>query len=558
MPRSSPLASPVAAVALVGAVLTAIVSAYTVGVYLPTLNTPRTSLAGVPHEPTAVPLTPGLARRLTLVIVDGLPYDAARALDDLMPLRRMGVFRSLAVEFPSYTSPALVSFVTGLGPRDSGTRRNGSLDPVPGLDSILLAAEDAHVPLTLFARGFSDFAKIVAPPPGTPLYKGEFAPGVELGRRRLAGGAELPLLDGKTPARAFDLFHWGEVDESSHRHGGASPEAHEEARHAAAFLAAYADTLDLEQDSLVVVSDHGHLPEGGHGGDEPGVSHAFFLGIGGLFRRGVELGERPMRDVASTLSLLGGLRPPSSNLGLPMLDAFGLEDAASSFLLAAPFDEAARFLCRLRPDPRCDQVDALVARLRKPDPDAWEEAAALHADLMRARDHDLDARRAEGGPRRLAVTALLIAVAAAIALRFRRGARLAGGLAALPAPILSAVAYTSVLWALGNRPTFSHMMPIPYFSLDAIRAGAAAVAAVALFAWLRRPGPLAPWVLLAATVVPFALLAAWVGADPVTPPPNVAGVLVFLLAPAVPAAAVGAIAMAWIARVRRRSPPTTG
>ncbi len=93
-------------------------------------------------------------------------------------------------------------------------------------------------------------------------------------------------------------------------------------------------------------------------------------------------------------------------------------------------------------------------------------------------------------------------------------------------------------------------MPVPFFALDALRAGAAAVAAVALVAWLGPARPVAPWVLLAATVVPFALLAAWVGADPETLPPNVAGVLVFLLGPALPSAALGAVAMAWISKRR--------
>src|SRR5579871_1988286 len=162
----------VGSVGLAGALVSALVTWYSLGVYLPALNTPHTSLEGVPHPPSAVPPHSALARRLSVVIVDGLSFEAARAMEELLPLRRRGVFRSLAVEFPSYTSPALVSFVTGLGPRDSGTRRNGDLGGVVGLDSILRAAADAGVPLTLFARGFGDFGTILAPPPGTPLYEG--------------------------------------------------------------------------------------------------------------------------------------------------------------------------------------------------------------------------------------------------------------------------------------------------------------------------------------------------------------------------------------------------
>jgi hypothetical protein len=527
-------------VALAGALVSALVTWWSVGVYLPTLNTPHTSLEGVPHPPSAVPTTPALARRLSLVVVDGLSFDAARATGELLPLRRRGVFRSLAVDFPSYTSPALVSLVTGLAPRDSGTRRNGNLGGVMGLDSILRSAAGAGVPVTLFARGFEDFAAILAAPQGTALYGGRFAPAVDLVRRGLS----------PSPARAFDLVHWGEVDDMGHRHGGASDAYRREAANASAYLVRYAAGLDPDQDVLVVVSDHGHLPEGGHGGDEPEVSHAMFLGLGGPFRHGVELGERPMRDVASTLAVLGGLRVPSSNLGLPMLDALEADDAATSFLLAGPFDEAAGFLCRLREAARCAEVGALVTRLRKADAAAWEEAWALHAELYQARARALDARRAARAPVRLGAALVLVALAAVAGLRElrRRRIRILGGLAwpAVLVPFLLAGAYGAALWLRGYRPTFSHMLPIPRFAADATLAGAVAVAAVALLARCLRLGRHAPWLLLSAIAVPWLLLSAWVGADPVTPPPNAAGVLVFLLGPAVPAAVVAATAIAWL------------
>jgi hypothetical protein len=440
---------------------------------------------------------------------------------------------------------------------------------VLGTKNVLRAAADAGVPLTLFARGFSDLGAIVAPPPGTPLYKGRFAPAVDMVRRGLSGGREPAAFDGRNPARALDLVHWGEVDETGHHHGGVSAEYREEAAHAAAFLVRYAASLDLDQDALVVVSDHGHLSEGGHGGDEPEVSHAMFLAVGGLFRQGVELGERPMRDVASTLAVVGGLRTPSSNLGLPMLDTLALDDDVISAVAAAPFDEAARFLCRLHgapPPPACSAIEPLVARLRRPDPAAWEEAQAIHADLSRERERALDARRARGGPRRLGAAAVLrglAAAAASLALRRRPGAVASPGprerAAAVPTlvdllvPLVLTGVYSATLWAHGYRPTFSHLMPVPLFASEATPSGAAAVVAVAALAWARRPGPRAPWLLLAATVVPFALLAAWVGADPVTLPPNVAGVLVFLLGPVIPAAAVGATVLAWMEERRARA-----
>src|SRR6185437_7189483 len=268
--------------------------------------------------------------------------------------------------------------------------------------------------------------------------------------------------------------------------------------------------------------------------------------------RGVELGERPMRDLASTLAVLAGLPTPSSNLGLPMLDALSLDDAETSVVLAAPFDEATRFLCRLRPDPRCAAAAPLVARLRKPDPAAWEEAEALAGELTRARERDLDQRRARGGAIRLAVAATLLALACVAGLRARaRIPRVGAWLRALLPAFVNASIYVAVLWALGYRATFSQLMPAPLFARDATPACLGAAAAVAVLAWRIRPERWSAWVLLGATAAPFALLAAYVGCDPVTPPPNVAGALVFLLGPGVLSAAVGAVVMAWMSKHRR-------
>ncbi len=551
------LARAIAPVGLAGAALSAIVTVYSVDVYLPSLNTPHTPLEQVTRAPSAAPLGPGLARRLAVVFVDGLSFDAAKGLAELLPLRRAGVFRSLAVDFPSFTSPSLVSLMTGVPPRDSGTRRNGDRNGVKGLDTALAEADAAGVRVTVFARGDRDFAAVVAPPEHATVRVGPAAFAVDASRR-LFDGADLPSFDGKSPARAFDLVAFSDVDEAGHLHGGASAEYRDEAAEAARFVARYAATLDLREDALVVVSDHGHLPEGGHGGDEREVRRAVFLGVGAIFRRGVELGERPMRDVASTLAVLAGVRAPSSSLGLPMLDALDLGDRETSYLMANPFDESAGLLCRLRPDPACDGVAPLVARLEAPEGAAWEEAAALHATLFAARERAIDAQRPRAGRVRLAIASGLALIATGLGLlRLRRRARSDASirpLAELARSLLCAAAlagvYVACLTAKGYRPTFSHLMPIPIFAADATPSGLAAVVAAALCARLVRPGAAAPWVVLAAITTPFALLAAWVGYDAATVPPNVAGVLVFLLGPLIPTAAVGALVLAGMTRAR--------
>ena len=83
------------------------------------------------------------------------------------------------------------------------------------------------------------------------------------------------------------------------------------------------EALDLEQDVLIALSDHGHRKRGGHGAIEPEVQAAFFLAVGAHVSRGVRLPERPMRDVAATVAALAGIAPPRDGF-VPMLDGFNL------------------------------------------------------------------------------------------------------------------------------------------------------------------------------------------------------------------------------------------
>ncbi len=525
---------------------------HSLGLYLPAFNTPHTALEGVPHPPSTVPPTPGLTRRLAVVIVDGLGFEDASTVPALASLRRAGVLRPLRAAFPTYTSPALISMVTGLSPRESGIRLNGSLDHGPrATDRVTTEAGLAGVAVEIWSRGWAPFAPLLAPPAGAVIRSGrvDFLAGAITARLPLA--PSLPPIDGQSPARALTFVYVGEVDETAHWHGTRSPEYRDAVSLAGALVDRYAATLDFEQDTLIVLSDHGHRPEGGHGGMEPEAQRAFLLARGPLLRQGVALGERPLRDVASTLSVLAGVPVPTSNLGRPMLDLLSMGDRETSLLLAAPFDQASRLLCQIVPASAAESCAAaapLVTRLRQADPAAWVEADALHDALTEARDHAVAVEGSDAARRRVGILAAGIALAAAgIAVAARRRNVGAKGLAdprAWALPLVHIAAYASVLWAFDYRLTFSTMKPGPSFMNEASAASLAAIVAVGIAARLLRPGARAPWILLGALTLPGAALAAFVGWDPSRLPPPAAGILVFELAPAVVSAALAAVVVA--------------
>jgi hypothetical protein len=552
----------IARVAVVSAAAGGLAAVFTLGVFLPAFNTPHTDVEGTPREATELPMTPGLARQIAFVVVDGLGYPTAKDLPELADLRRRGVLRPLTAPLLTYTGPSITAMVTGLDPADSGVRLNGVDNGVADLDSVTAELAKAHVPIEVAPDGFERFPRLLRAPADARLLSGPVAFVAALIERRLGLDPPGDPIDMKSPTRRFTFVHIEDVDDAGHQFGAASQEYLGAAHHAAEHVLQIARSLDLSQDTLVVLSDHNHLPTGGHGGDEPGVDSAFLLVVGGGFvRQGVSLAQaRPMRDVAPTLSVLAGVRAPTSSLGRPMFDLFSVDDDSLSVLFAGPFDQAARFACALHGTPRCAEAAAITARLAQRDPAARVEGEALLDDLAHARSASRDARAA--GPRRLRMLGVgfaVLALAAGFAREAVRAARAGArplSAAGAAAPIVYLGAYAAILgFAFDYRVTFSTMKPTPLFIREAfLAAGASALLVVAL-AVVARLGSRAPGWLVGAVAAPFALVAAWVGWSPAYVVTPTLGALVFLLAPAIPGAALAAIAVALVEAWRARGAP---
>src|SRR5262245_11930057 len=90
-------------------------------------------------------LVPGpsrVARRVVLVVLDGLRADTSRGLPALEALRARGASAVAHTHFPSISAPNYVSMLTGVEPRHSGVRTNDYAGPV-GLDSLFSRARAA-------------------------------------------------------------------------------------------------------------------------------------------------------------------------------------------------------------------------------------------------------------------------------------------------------------------------------------------------------------------------------------------------------------------------------
>jgi hypothetical protein len=307
------------------------------------------------------PKTPRLARRVFLVIIDGLRLDKSYELPFLDELRRRGVDTEAQTHYPSWSRPNYVSILTGVPPIASGVRTNHHSTPVE-LDSLMdraraaglrtATATDYDVLPKLFLR-----PKLQVPPPlvgevsdvvddvdididaaeqpnaapgirdpdanlESPFDDARYAPwpgGFSEAGAALAGGnAELVVL----------LV--GAVDAAGHAKGGASKDYREAAENADRALARALGRVDLSQDAIVITADHGHTNRGGHGGVEPEVLAVPLIAAGAGVKPGVAADDAHLVDVAPTVAALLGIPAPGHGLGRTLVELLALDAGARS------------------------------------------------------------------------------------------------------------------------------------------------------------------------------------------------------------------------------------
>ncbi len=311
------------------------------------------------------PHTPRLARRVVLVVIDGLGADEAD-LPFLDELRARGVAAIARVPYPTISRPNYVTILTGVPPADSGVRANRVREPV-GVDTVLDRAQAAGLRVatasdfgmlpSLFLRHTSSLAGIawlddgvhIAPPPPItwPVDEAERASSLaELGPML----AELASGDASLiTALVLDVDRAGHADGVGARYRAAAADTDRMLR--VAFAA-----IDFTRDAVIVTADHGHVAPGGHGGVEPEVSHVPLILVGAGIVPGARAFDARLIDVAATVATLLGIPAPGHAEGRGLVELLALSPADAS-RRAAVDAVRAQILASLRtPSSRPDVV----------------------------------------------------------------------------------------------------------------------------------------------------------------------------------------------------------
>lgn len=272
-------------------------------------------LTNLPRGSAAEPL----ARRVVLVLVDGLRLDASQNMSRLNELRRQGADLSVRVGQPSLSYPSWTVIASGTWQEMSGVTTNWYEGEVQ-VDTVFKAARDAGMPAVIVGAG--GWEKLY----GSHLTAFVKVPGPEDEDALPEAWAQMDSDTLRLAIRVLDdypqglvLIYFGGTDELAHQYGGVSSQYLDEVRRVDDHIGRLAERMDLEKDVLIVTSDHGHVDIGGHGGWERSVLHVPLVMVGKTIRHGAYT-ERLQVDIAPTIAALLGLPIPVHAQGRPLVE----------------------------------------------------------------------------------------------------------------------------------------------------------------------------------------------------------------------------------------------
>ena len=201
----------------------------------------------------------GSTRRLVFVLVDALREDTSLK-PEVMPylngLRQQGAWATMHSRPLSYSEPGYATLLVGAWPDlHDGPAANLEYADIPTFtqDNLFSAAHRSGLKTAI--SGYYWFEKLV---PQDAVDASFYTPGEDRLADEQVVAAAMPWLE--TDSYQLILIHLDQVDYAGHHEGGPlDPRWDEAARRADDLIRQIGATLDLSQDTLVVLSDHGQI-----------------------------------------------------------------------------------------------------------------------------------------------------------------------------------------------------------------------------------------------------------------------------------------------------------
>lgn len=409
-----------------------------------------------------------ITRRVVFILIDALRVDTASKAD-VMPtlarLRSAGASATMHSQFPSYSEAGYSTLMTGAWPYlNDGPAMNLDYADIPTWTQDNLFTAAARAGLKNAVSGYYWFEKLI---PQENVAASFYTPGEDALADRAVVDAALPWLEDPA-AYQLVLVHLDQVDYAGHHEGGASSQAWEDAAiRADANVAEIISRLDLEKDTVVVLSDHGQIDRGGHGGHDAVVLKEPFILAGAGVRPGV-YADIQMVDVAPTLAALMGINLPASAQGAAQIEMLDLPEVSRAALVESTAQQQRALAARYA---EAINQPAPVVPVESTNPD--EIAAGWQMALEKARSTRLAGERWP----RMAAALVFLGIAGWALCRWWKQAALW-----CVAAVAAYIAAFLLRYAVLDRMTFSFSSVAG--ATDLVIYNASTAAAALLAAWL--------------------------------------------------------------------------
>lgn len=259
------------------------------------------------------PAPPAQTDQVVVVVLSGLGFDAAEALElpVLEQLKQAGASAAVQSLPPTYTQTALATLTTGAPPETNDAPpvdlSPENLHPL-AVDTIFSMAQAARLQVALLGR--ADWGRLFPPQQlDYTFFVNQNGPAADQTLFETA----LPLLENRDIE--LILIQFTQLDYAAQYQGGTSGQAYvQAAQRIDAYLDQIRQAMDLNRSVLMIVSDHGHIPDGGHGGNEVEVIWQPFIMVGENIIPG-DYSDIHQTDIAPTVSTLLGLPAPRMTEG---------------------------------------------------------------------------------------------------------------------------------------------------------------------------------------------------------------------------------------------------
>ncbi|MEM7032128.1 MAG: alkaline phosphatase family protein [Chloroflexota bacterium] len=268
-----------------------------------------------------------LSSQVVVVIVGGVGYDALSGLDlpNIQRLQESGANALIESRAPSYNEPSWLALLSGVEPALNMGARLGAFPNHPfnqQVDTVFHRLQDQDQ--TIVFIGTEEWQPLI---PQEISVEATFTPIAD-------GTSDVKIIraaEDALDANTFNLMvlYLGQVNSVGLSKGLNHPDYRQAILQVDHLLGQLQERIDFAQTTVIITSDHGHIEQGGYGGQDFTVLRQPLIMVGKQIIPGT-YSSVDQEDIAPTISTLLGTSIPRANQGRPLLEMIRISNEAEA------------------------------------------------------------------------------------------------------------------------------------------------------------------------------------------------------------------------------------